>query len=111
VTNGDGRSQGAKIEAAGLADLVDACCISGTEGFWKPAPELFAIAAERCGADLEGGWMIGDNPTADIGGAVACGLQTVWMRHGRLWPPELDYRPTGEADSFAEAADFVLGRL
>ena len=27
----------------------------------------------RCGETLDGGWMIGDNPVNDIGGAAACG--------------------------------------
>ncbi|MEV7806919.1 HAD hydrolase-like protein [Microbispora sp. NPDC088329] len=42
-----------------------------------------AIAAERCGATLaEGGWMIGDNPTADIAGGRAVGLRTIWINRG-----------------------------
>ena len=102
------RSIFADWAAAGLAELVDACCISEAEGHWKPAPELFGIAADRCGHTLEGAWMIGDNPVTDIGGAVACGVGAVWIRMNRSWPRDLDYRPTSEVDTFSEGVQFVL---
>lgn len=108
VTNGPVRSQAAKVASAGLAELVDACCISEAEGAWKPARELFQAAAERCGEFLEDAWMIGDNPSADIGGAAACGARTIWMRMGRAWPDELAFRPDWEVDSFPEGVDLVL---
>lgn len=107
VTNGDRRAQEGKIAAAGLGSLVDAICISGVDGWAKPAREIFELAAARCDEELTG-WMVGDHPENDIGGAMACGLRTVWIRHGRAWPPGLGFRPDGEADGFAEAVDLVL---
>ncbi|MEV4170861.1 HAD-IA family hydrolase [Nonomuraea sp. NPDC049709] len=86
VTNGPARRQLAKIRRTRLDDLVDGYAISGAEGVRKPAVELFAIAARRCGADLgQGGWMVGDNLIADIGGARAAGLRRIWIDHG-TWP-------------------------
>lgn len=108
VTNGATAYQSAKIASAGLADVVDACCISEAEGYWKPAPEIFRIAAERCDHGSDDGWMIGDNPVTDIGGATACGLRTVWLRLGRSWPEQVDYRPTAEVDTFSQAVDLIL---
>ena len=108
VTNGDTRVQAGKITAAGLADLVDACCISEAEGFWKPAPELFRIAAQRCDETLDDAWMIGDNPVADIGGAGALGVWTAWICLARPWPDELDYRPTLQVERLREAVDSIL---
>jgi putative hydrolase of the HAD superfamily len=108
VTNGEARSQGAKIDSSGLRDAVDVCCISEDAGFWKPAPEIFEVAAELCDEKLHGSWMIGDNPVADIGGAWRCGAQTIWIRNGRQWPEHLGYRPTLEADTFQEAVDLLL---
>ena len=108
VTNGETRAQGTKIAAAGLHDLVDAVCISETEGFWKPAPELFRLAADRCGESLQGAWMVGDNPVADIGGAVSLGLRTVWMHLGRTWPTHLDYQPTLQSSDLPEAVEAIL---
>jgi putative hydrolase of the HAD superfamily len=110
VTNGDQRAQEGKIDAAGLGALVDAVCISGVEGCAKPEREIFELAATRCAEELAGAWMVGDHPENDIGGAVACGLSTVWIRNGRSWPSALWFRPDHEADGFAEAVDLVLAR-
>lgn len=69
VTNGREDTQVATIMHAQLSGLVDGWAVSGAEGIKKPATELFAIAARRCGADLTlGGWMVGDSAKADVGG-------------------------------------------
>jgi HAD superfamily hydrolase (TIGR01549 family) len=111
VTNGATRAQSGKLAASGLGELVDACCISEEEGFWKPAPELFRIAAERCNESIDGAWMIGDNPVTDIGGADSLGIRTAWMRLERTWPEHLEYRPTLQADSLPEAVETILSYL
>ena len=103
VTNGSA-TQALKLAAARVEHLVDACCISGVEGVRKPDPEIFRLAAERCGLPLDGAWMIGDNPEADIGGAHALGLRTVWMHHGREWT-EPAFAPTATAATLAEALE------
>lgn len=105
VTNGDA-SQAVKLEAAALTELVDACCISEVEGVAKPHPEIFRRAAARCDSALDGAWMVGDNPEADIAGAVALGLKTVWIDHGRTWA-EKDYAPTAIARDLTEALRLV----
>ncbi|MFI6903927.1 HAD family hydrolase [Nonomuraea sp. NPDC050394] len=85
ITNGTADNQQGKIEQTGLVDLVDGYALSGVEGVRKPDPQLFEIAARRCGLSLkDGGWMIGDSPEADIAGGRAAGLQTIWIdRHSR----------------------------
>jgi putative hydrolase of the HAD superfamily len=101
VTNGH-PVQLAKLAAAGLADRVDACIVSEIEGVRKPDPRIFRLAAERCGASLDGAWMAGDNPDADLRGAHALGLDTIWFRLGRTWA-EPDFEPTLAVDSLEEA--------
>jgi putative hydrolase of the HAD superfamily len=105
VTNGSA-SQAAKVEAAALTNLVDACCISELEGVDKPHPEIFRRAAARCDSALDGAWMVGDNPEADIAGAVALGLKSVWIDHGRSWA-EKDYAPTAVAPTLEAALRIV----
>ncbi|MGJ6968851.1 HAD family hydrolase [Streptosporangium sp. G11] len=83
VTNGTADNQLEKIRHTGLAEAVDAWAFSGAEGVRKPAVGLFAIAAQRCGVTLaDGGWVIGDNPVADIAGGRAAGLKTIWIDRG-----------------------------
>ncbi|MDV9189770.1 HAD family hydrolase [Streptomyces sp. SR27] len=89
VTNGDGDIQRAKLAGTGLASLVDGVAASGDLEIRKPDRRLFELAATRCGVSLaDGGWMIGDNPTGDIGGGHQAGLRTIWPR-GRPWPDGL----------------------
>ena len=107
VTNGDAQQQAAKIERVGLTYAVDATVISGAVGVRKPDAHIFQIAAERCRSDIVGGWMVGDDAEADIGGAVACGVQSIWLRRGRSWTSQ-GFRPTLQADSIGEAFDHLL---
>ena len=84
VTNGEADNQLGKIERTGLDRLVDAVAVSGALGIRKPDPEIFRIAAEGAGCPLsDGGWMVGDNPHADIEGGAAVGLRTVWIDRDR----------------------------
>ncbi|GGT10114.1 hypothetical protein GCM10010156_78170 [Planobispora rosea] len=83
VTNGTADNQLGKIQRTGLAEAVDAYALSGLEGIRKPDVGLFEIAAKRCGVSLAaGGWMVGDQLVADIGGGRAAGLRTVWVDRG-----------------------------
>ncbi|WP_236246849.1 HAD family hydrolase [Streptomyces sp. CC210A] len=89
ITNGAGDIQRAKLAGTGLADLVDGVAASGDLEIRKPDRRLFELAATRCGVSLaDGGWMIGDDPTGDIGGGHQAGLRTIWLR-GRPWPEGL----------------------
>lgn len=106
ITNGS-PNQLAKISAAGLDELVDAVCVSEIDGWRKPDVELFRLAADRCGSTLPGAWMIGDNAEADIGGAHAAGIRSVWLSEGRVWTTPA-YRPTHIAQSLPAAVRFVL---
>ncbi len=106
VTNG-APSQEAKLAHAGLLDLVDGWAISDLVGHRKPHPAIFRAAAQRCGRPLAGAWMVGDHGPADIAGASALGLRSVWLRRGRRWPFQA-YSPTHVADSFAEAAGLIV---
>jgi len=108
LANGDD-AQLEKLSAAGLHALVSRCCASDLVGSAKPDSAIFYAAAERCGLDLVGGWMVGDDPVKDIAGATGLGLDTAWLSHGRSWPTEL-LPPTIAASSFSDAVDRILRR-
>ncbi|MGW1596993.1 HAD family hydrolase [Streptomyces sp. NPDC002343] len=89
ITNGASDIQRAKLAGAGLTSLVDGVAASGDLEIRKPDRRLFELGATRCGVSLaNGGWMVGDNPTGDIGGGHQAGLRTIWVR-GRPWPDGL----------------------
>lgn len=107
VTNGGSQIQRAKLAASGIADVVDAVCISEEVGVRKPDRQIFEAAAASVGRDLsQGGWMIGDNADLDVVGGRKAGLRTVWISHGQPWPGGVE--PDYVAPTAAEA--FVLVR-
>jgi putative hydrolase of the HAD superfamily len=107
VTNGTVRQQELKLRGTGLDRLVAGWVVSEAVGVGKPDPRIFAAAREVAGIADSGGWMVGDHPTADIGGGAAAGLSTAWLHRGRAWP-EATFRPTAVAGDFAQAVDLVI---
>lgn len=67
------------LERAGLQSHLDAVVVSHDLGIRKPRPEIFtaALAALDVGADRA--IHVGDNLDADVSGAAAVGLRTVWI--------------------------------
>lgn len=83
VTNGPVRQQEQKLRNTGLDRHVAGWVISEAVGFRKPDQRIFQAAGEMAGLPLDGGWMFGDHPRADIGGGLEAGLSTGWIRRGR----------------------------
>ncbi|MBD3281870.1 HAD-IA family hydrolase [Candidatus Uhrbacteria bacterium] len=59
----------------GIRHFFEELLDSGAEGIAKPKPEIFTRAADRCGVKIENILHVGDNPTADIQGALNAGMQ------------------------------------
>lgn len=101
VTDGYERVQRTKF-ADGMERYVDAFCYAEDDGWHKPSPEIFQLAAKRAGTTLEGAWMVGDDLTHDIAGAVNVGAKSIWVSHGRALPDE-GARPDLVVSTTAEA--------
>lgn len=78
----------------------------------KPAPRIFALAAEKLGVAPAQILHVGDDPELDVIGARAAGLRTAWInRAGLPWPtalgapPELDLRDLGALADWLDAHD------
>ena len=80
ITNGAARLQSEKLLALGLSDYFDAVLISEAEGVRKPDAEIFRRALERCQVKAHEAAFVGDDPEADVFGAMAAGLQPIWKR-------------------------------
>ncbi|MFG2100276.1 HAD family hydrolase [Micromonospora echinaurantiaca] len=109
VSNGTVRQQEAMIRRTGLDRFVADWVISEEAGVSKPNPRIFALAAQRVRMPLRGAWVIGDSPEADIGGATAVGLPSVWLHRGRTWA-DPRFAPTRTADGLIAAVAAVLAR-
>jgi putative hydrolase of the HAD superfamily len=110
VTNGVTAHQEAKLDAIGARDVVDGWVISEQVGVRKPDRRIFEHAAELAGQPLDGSWMLGDNPTADIGGAEKIGLKTAWVnRYHRTWAG--DGRPPITFEHPASAIEYAASQI
>jgi YjjG family noncanonical pyrimidine nucleotidase len=87
ITNGLTLVQRGRIRRAGIGGLFRAVLISEELGLAKPDPRFFLRAAEACGLPAAELLCVGDNPSADIGGARAAGIAACWYNPGgRPWP-------------------------
>jgi putative hydrolase of the HAD superfamily len=107
VTNGRTVQQEAKIRNTGLDQLVQGWVISEAVGHKKPEPEIFQAAAATVSLPLPGAWVIGDSPHADIAGADALGLRSVWVTNSRPWTQN-SYQPTHIAHDVASAINHAI---
>ncbi|HUQ17028.1 MAG TPA: HAD family hydrolase [Candidatus Saccharimonadales bacterium] len=82
---------------AGLGPLIDGVVSSHSVGRRKPHPLMFLRALELSGVGAAEAVMIGDNPVADIQGAGALGLRTVYRRT-QLRPLPAEVRPDATVD-------------
>ena len=72
-------AQKAKIDALGLREVVDAVVISGEIGIHKPDPHIYLYACNQLGVMPEECIFVGDDPDSDVKGALASGMEAVWL--------------------------------
>jgi putative hydrolase of the HAD superfamily len=87
VTNGEARSQRAKIERFDLARHFDCIVIEGELGAGKPDPAVFLHALSVLRREPHDAWMVGDSLVFDIAPALKLGIFSVWIDRFRAGPP------------------------
>lgn len=95
ITNGPTDIQQPKIDLLEIEHHFEVVLISESVGVWKPDPAIFQMALEQVGAEPHEAIYVGDSPIADVPGARAAGITSVWMnRRGMTWtgeePPDLE---------------------
>ena len=81
VTNGFESIQHNKLSSSNLRNYFEEVITSEASNSLKPNREIFNYALNITGALLQESIMIGDNPDADIKGAMNAGLDTVYVNH------------------------------
>lgn len=113
VTNGSSDTQREKIARWKLERYFDEIVIESEFGRGKPDPGVFAKALAGTGAAPHEAWMVGDNLYADIGGARAAGIHSVWIHRERLPfpddPPAQPHRRIGHFAELRAALDGAAG--
>jgi HAD superfamily hydrolase (TIGR01509 family) len=67
------------LEKHGLDRLFDVVVVSATVNKRKPSPEIFQKALEKLGVNAENAVFVGDTADADILGAKAAGMKTIFI--------------------------------
>jgi HAD superfamily hydrolase (TIGR01662 family) len=77
---------------------------------YKPDPALFLRACDALDVRPDASVFIGDRPEADVAGAAAVGMRTIWInRRAQVWPQDVP-PPTATVTSLA-AVPNELARL
>jgi putative hydrolase of the HAD superfamily len=107
LTNGSSAFQRRKIERYALAEHFELILIEGELGFGKPDRRVFQRALDHFGILGAEALMIGDNLEADIAGARALGLHTVWHDvYGTGLPPGATTTPDHVLDDIAQLCEW-----
>lgn len=106
ITNGRTAFQMRTIRALGIEGYLDVCLISEECGLRKPDQAIFELALNRMGLVGSEAWYVGDDPVADVDGAVEAGLRAIWFRTSRHRKPAVSHE---EAASLDEVTRIVLG--
>ncbi|MHA7840078.1 MAG: HAD family hydrolase, partial [bacterium] len=101
----DAETARAILSENGLARHLSAVLVSEEVGFRKPRPEIFSAVAESFGLPPREILHVGDDLRADVAGAAAAGMRTVWLTR-RVADPEAEL-----ADFSGTRPDFALEDL
>lgn len=82
VTNGTRDAQRRKIDAVELDQWVDTVIVAGHDTPPKPDPAPFERAVESLGTPPGTTVHVGDSLETDVAGAIAAGLDSVWISGG-----------------------------
>ena len=90
----------ADVHRVGIGHFFRAAVNPAITGFSKPDARIFAAAAAQAGVSPAHVLHIGDDAQLDGAGAIAAGMQTVWINRGdERWPAELPAAPHAEVAS------------
>jgi len=105
-TNGWSPLQEAKARAIGYDGTV---IVSDAVGIRKPDRAAFVMLANALAVDVSDLWYVGDDPHADIGGAIAAGATGVWYDwEERAYPVDI-LEPTFVIHALSEIGTLVQG--
>lgn len=101
VTNGPPDVQRPKLASVMLDEVFETVVFAGYDTDPKPNPEPFHHALSTLDSSAEAAAHVGNSLTADVAGAHAAGLRSVWIP---AYEESADVTPHFEIDSLTELA-------
>jgi putative hydrolase of the HAD superfamily len=92
----------ADLHRCGIGDLFAGHITARAAGAAKPDARIYAALLEMAGVEAHQVLHVGDDPLADVVGAMQAGMQAVWLnRDARQWPEQYE-RPARTISTLAE---------
>ncbi len=107
ITNGPEFSQVLKVETVQLQQYVDHIIIGGQEKEEKPAVSIFQKALNLADCEAHEAMHIGDSLKADVAGANASGIRSVWVSHSEDLDESLGIIPTHTIENPFQIRDLI----
>ncbi len=111
ITNGASEHQWGKIKLLDIDSRVDYILVSEDVGIQKPDRRIFERALDLTGAEPAESVMIGDSIQADIAGAAAVGIGTIWVNVHGLSMDEATHEPDEIVSNPGEATLLIEKRI
>ena len=107
ITNGVEATQKSRLEGSGICGFFDGVFISEAMGCRKPEREFFELVGRQIKHfDPADCYVIGDSLTADIKGANAAGLKSIWFNPTGK-PLTAEGVPTRQARSYSDILNIL----
>lgn len=104
ITNGN-----ADLALTGVAHWFTGCVAAHDVGVAKPHPRIFAAACERLGEPAGAILHAGDDLETDVAGALAAGLQAVWVQREMVGRAPAGARTVRDLTALADVVERRLG--
>ena len=106
LTNGSAATTDELLHRGGVAQYVEQCFSVEEVHRWKPAPEAYRYAAERCGVNREDMTLVAVHPW-DTDAAKRAGLGAAWINRRGVSFPEIFRQPDIISSDLCEFAGSV----
>ncbi len=103
LSNGSASVAEGLLDRAGLRDQVELVLSVEDAGLWKPAPQSYTYALDRCGVTATTAMLVAVHPW-DVDGAARAGLSTTWIDRNTAPYPEHFSAPTLTANGLVALA-------
>ncbi len=108
LSNGTSEGIRALVSGAGLEEHFDHLLAADTVARFKPAPEVYDMAAEAFDAPPASVLLVSSNDW-DVAGARQAGMRGAWVSRGRPRLPFLEEQPDVVVAELAELPELVRG--
>jgi 2-haloacid dehalogenase len=107
LTNGSAALTRALLERGGVEHLIEQRLSVSETRRWKPAPEPYVMAAERCEVPIADVALIAAHPW-DVDGAARAGMRGAWLNRRGLPYPHFFTPPAVTGSSVTALAEGLL---